>query len=123
MRDCLWLQNDQPTIVTDTGSMLIMEAGGSYGQAAAKTYGLLTFLLTSCSMFAQFRSIWAHFLFILEDSAMEAAVERAKTHGICMLGLRNANHIGRVGTCNFTSNPPPPLLVISGSVFGRIACD
>ena len=31
-------------------------------------------------------------------TAMEEAVKRAKTHGICMLGLRNANHIGRVGT-------------------------
>ena len=30
--------------------------------------------------------------------AMTAAVGRAKEHGICMLGLRNANHIGRVGT-------------------------
>eukprot|EP01051_Picozoa_sp_SAG22_P002883 SAG22_NODE_134_length_18372_cov_33.054944_3_plen_432_part_00 len=31
-------------------------------------------------------------------AAMEAAVARAKETGICMLGLRNANHIGRVGT-------------------------
>lgn len=64
---CAIVPNEQPTIVVDTGSMLIMEAGGSYGQAAAAT-------------------------------AMEAAVQRAKSHGICMLGLRNANHIGRVGT-------------------------
>jgi uncharacterized oxidoreductase len=64
---CSIVPNDPPTIVLDTGSMLIMEAGGSYGQAAAK-------------------------------AAMEAAVVRAKLHGICMLGLRNANHIGRVGT-------------------------
>ena len=63
---CAIVPNEQPTIVVDTGSMLIMEAGGSYGQAAAAT-------------------------------AMEAAVQRAKSHGICMLGLRNANHIGRVG--------------------------
>ena len=64
---CSIVPNEQPTVVLDTGSMLIMEAGGSYGQAAAKI-------------------------------AMEAAAERAKAHGICMLGLRNANHIGRVGT-------------------------
>jgi uncharacterized oxidoreductase len=30
--------------------------------------------------------------------AMKTAIVRAKKHGICMLGLRNANHIGRVGT-------------------------
>jgi uncharacterized oxidoreductase len=29
---CPIVPNEQPTIITDTGSMLIMEAGGSYGQ-------------------------------------------------------------------------------------------
>ena len=29
--------------------------------------------------------------------AMEIAVDRARRHGVCVLGLRNAHHIGRVG--------------------------
>src|SRR5207253_161976 len=29
--------------------------------------------------------------------AMEIAVERARRHGVCVMGLRNAHHIGRVG--------------------------
>jgi uncharacterized oxidoreductase len=29
--------------------------------------------------------------------AMEVAVERAQAHGVCVLGLRNAHHIGRIG--------------------------
>ena len=64
---CEIVPNDKPTVVTDTGPMLIYEAGSSFGQASARL-------------------------------AMEAAVQRAKEVGICMLGLRNANHIGRVGT-------------------------
>ncbi len=29
--------------------------------------------------------------------AMNLAIERAKTHGVCVLGLKNAHHIGRIG--------------------------
>ena len=29
--------------------------------------------------------------------AMEIAIERARAHGVCVIGLRNAHHIGRVG--------------------------
>jgi len=29
--------------------------------------------------------------------AMEVAIERARRHGVCVMGLRNAHHIGRVG--------------------------
>ena len=29
--------------------------------------------------------------------AMELAIERARMHGVCVMGLRNAHHIGRVG--------------------------
>jgi len=29
--------------------------------------------------------------------AMEIAIERARRHGVCVMGLRNAHHIGRVG--------------------------
>ena len=59
--------NSKPTIVTDTGTMLIMDAGPGPGQAVAR-------------------------------AAMHEGVARAKEHGICMLGLRCANHIGRIGT-------------------------
>ena len=30
--------------------------------------------------------------------AVQAAMERAKEHGVCVYTLRNASHIGRVGT-------------------------
>lgn len=29
--------------------------------------------------------------------AMEIAIERARTHGVCVMGLRNSHHLGRVG--------------------------
>ena len=29
--------------------------------------------------------------------AMTLAIERARTHGVCVMGLRNAHHLGRVG--------------------------
>ena len=29
--------------------------------------------------------------------AMEVAIERAREHGVCVMGLRNAHHLGRVG--------------------------
>jgi uncharacterized oxidoreductase len=29
--------------------------------------------------------------------AMEVAIERARTHGVCVMGLRNSHHLGRVG--------------------------
>ena len=29
--------------------------------------------------------------------AMNLAIERAKTHGVCVMGLKNAHHIGRIG--------------------------
>jgi uncharacterized oxidoreductase len=31
------------------------------------------------------------------QEAMAVAIERARTHGVCVLGLRNAHHIGRIG--------------------------
>jgi uncharacterized oxidoreductase len=29
--------------------------------------------------------------------AMEVAIDRARTHGVCVMGLRNVHHLGRVG--------------------------
>ena len=29
--------------------------------------------------------------------AMEIAIDRARTHGVCVMGLRNSHHLGRVG--------------------------
>ena len=29
--------------------------------------------------------------------AMQLAIERARTHGVCVMGLKNAHHIGRIG--------------------------
>lgn len=29
--------------------------------------------------------------------AMEIAIERARRHGVCVMGLRNAHHVGRIG--------------------------
>ena len=34
------------------------------------------------------------------------AIERAREHGVCVMGLRRSHHVGRMGTC--ASLPPPP---------------
>ena len=34
---------------------------------------------------------------LVAHQAMELAIERARQHGVCVMGLRNSHHIGRVG--------------------------
>jgi len=35
---------------------------------------------------------------VIAREATLAAIEKARAHGLCLMGMRNANHIGRVGT-------------------------
>lgn len=35
---------------------------------------------------------------VIAREATLAAIEKAKMHGVCLMGLRNASHIGRAGT-------------------------
>ena len=58
--------NQQVRIVSDTGTMLTVDAGRGLGQSVA-------------------------------HQAMALAIERAREHGVCVMGLRNSHHIGRVG--------------------------
>src|ERR1700744_2087842 len=59
--------NQEPEIVSDTGTISVWDAHGGYGQVVAR-------------------------------KAVEWAIEGAKKHGVAVNGLRNAHHIGRVGT-------------------------
>lgn len=83
--------NQQPEIVSDTGTISVWDARAGYGQVIAR-------------------------------QAVEWAIGAAKTHGVAVNGLRNAHHIGRVGTygeiaaragmvslhfVNVASGPPP----------------
>ena len=36
------------------------------------------------------------------------AIERAREHGVCVMGLRRSHHVGRMGTCASLPPPPPP---------------
>ena len=37
------------------------------------------------------------------------AIERAREHGVCVMGLRRSHHVGRMGTCaSLPPLPPPP---------------
>jgi uncharacterized oxidoreductase len=58
--------NRQVEIVSDTGTMLTLDAGRGLGQSVT-------------------------------HQAMELAIARAKQHGVCVMGLRNSHHLGRVG--------------------------
>ena len=58
--------NQTIEIVSDTGTMLTVDARRGLGQSV--TY-----------------------------QAMELAIARAKQHGVCVMGLRNSHHLGRVG--------------------------
>src|SRR4051812_31530314 len=83
--------NQQPEIVSDTGTISVWDAHAGYGQTIARR-------------------------------AVEWAIEAARKHGVAVNGLRNAHHIGRVGTygeiaaragmvalhfVNVASGPPP----------------
>ena len=35
---------------------------------------------------------------VIAKEATLAAIEKARAHGFCLMGMRNVNHIGRVGT-------------------------
>ena len=58
--------NQTVEIVSDTGTMLTLDARRGLGQSV--TY-----------------------------QAMEMAIARARQHGVCVMGLRNSHHLGRVG--------------------------
>src|SRR5690606_15575309 len=57
--------NQQVEIVSDTGTMLTLDARRGLGQSVT-------------------------------HQAMEMAIERAGKHGVCVMGLRNSHHLGRV---------------------------
>jgi len=65
MSDQLQL-NQRISIVTDTGSLVVVDGNRGMGQAAAA-------------------------------QTMTLAIERARAHGVAIVGLKNAHHIGRVG--------------------------
>jgi uncharacterized oxidoreductase len=58
--------NQTVEIVSDTGTMLTLDARRGLGQSVT-------------------------------HQAMELAIERARKHGVCVMGLRNSHHLGRVG--------------------------
>ena len=58
--------NQQVEIVTDSGSLMIVDAHHGMGQSVT-------------------------------HQAMAVAIERAKATGVCVMGLRNSHHLGRVG--------------------------
>jgi len=58
--------NQRLAVVSDTGSMLVVDGQGGMGQSMA-------------------------------FQAMELAVERARRHGVAIVGLRRSHHLGRVG--------------------------
>jgi uncharacterized oxidoreductase len=58
--------NQTVEIVSDTGTMLTLDARRGLGQSVT-------------------------------HQAMELAIERARQHGVCVMGLRNSHHLGRVG--------------------------
>ncbi len=64
--------------------------------------------------------------------AMEIAIERARSHGVCVMGLRNSHHLGRVGhwaeqaiasdmaSIHFTNAVSnPPMVAPYGGAQGR----
>ncbi len=64
--------------------------------------------------------------------AMEIAIERARTHGVCVMGLKNSHHLGRVGhwaeqaiaagmaSIHFTNAVSnPPMVAPYGGAQGR----
>ena len=58
--------NTDVEVVTDTGSLLVLDAHRGIGQSVT-------------------------------HQAMEIAIQRAKDTGVCVMGLRNSHHLGRVG--------------------------
>lgn len=58
--------NQHVAVVSDSGTMLSLDAQRGMGQSLAY-------------------------------EAMKLAIERARQHGVCVLGLKNAHHIGRIG--------------------------
>ena len=58
--------NQTVAIVSDTGTMLTLDARRGLGQSVT-------------------------------HQAMELAIARARQHGVCVMGLRNSHHLGRVG--------------------------
>ncbi len=58
--------NQTVEIVSDTGTMLTVDARRGLGQSVT-------------------------------HQAMELAIARARQHGVCVMGLRNSHHLGRVG--------------------------
>ncbi len=58
--------NTDVEVVTDTGSLLVLDAHWGIGQSVT-------------------------------HQAMEIAIKRAKDTGVCVMGLRNSHHLGRVG--------------------------
>lgn len=68
--------NARMKIVKDDGLVLVVD-GGQDPTRSGKTGG-----------FGQ----------VIAREATLAAIEKAEAHGLCLLGMRNANHIGRVGT-------------------------
>jgi hydroxycarboxylate dehydrogenase B len=58
--------NQQVEVVTDSGSLMIVDAHHGMGQSVT-------------------------------HQAMQIAIERAKATGVCVMGLRNSHHLGRVG--------------------------
>ena len=58
--------NQQVEIITDSGSLMIVDAHRGIGQSVT-------------------------------HQAMQIAIERAKNTGVCVMGLRNSHHLGRVG--------------------------
>jgi len=58
--------NQQVKIITDSGSLMIVDAHRGIGQSVT-------------------------------HQAMQIAIQRAKDTGVCVMGLRNSHHLGRVG--------------------------
>ncbi|WP_194722193.1 malate/lactate/ureidoglycolate dehydrogenase [Noviherbaspirillum malthae] len=63
--------------------------------------------------------------------AMEAAIARAREHGVCVMGLRHSHHLGRVGhwaeqaveagmiSVHFTNSVSKPIVAPHGGTQGR----
>ena len=58
--------NQQVEVITDSGSLMILDAKRGIGQSVT-------------------------------HQAMQIAIQRAKDTGVCVMGLRNSHHLGRVG--------------------------
>ena len=93
--------NQRIDIVTDTGSLVVVDGNRGMGQSIAA-------------------------------QTMRLAIERARVHGVAILGLRNSHHIGRVGhwaeqataaglaSIHFTNVVSRPLVAPHGGTQARL---